>query len=233
MDRKQLLEHYEKQYIHEIESREKLNARVQNPLTIIVAFVGALSFLLQNYGHPGFNLISISFISLFTLSVIAVMVALYFFIKAWHGNHYRFMPSASTNETHRIALQEYYTTHGDGATQAIDKFDDYLMEHYIKYASFNSQCNDKRSLNIHHANGFIIIATGFAFFSFLVFYFGDLDKAKQSKAVEVSIVTPIILKGALMPNDRVTPPPPPPPPPAREIKEGVRPSAPPPKPNGK
>jgi len=45
----ELKEFYEKLYFLEAEARDKIHSRLQLPLTLILAIIGAVAFLLQNY----------------------------------------------------------------------------------------------------------------------------------------------------------------------------------------
>lgn len=228
MERKDVFQLYEKLYFHEIDTREKLNSRLQTPLTLIVSFVGVLAFLLQNYGHQGFSVAAILFSVLIVLSSVALAFAAVFFVKSWYNNTYSFLPSAQLTEDYRQSLIKLYEPYENGAQLASDYFSKYVMEYYIRYSSANTECNDRRSIYLHKTNSALIVTATIAFLAFLAFFFGGLDKANIKKPTEVSVVSPVTLIGGNMPNPpkndqskKVTPPLPPPPPPPRQIREGV------------
>jgi magnesium-transporting ATPase (P-type) len=228
MEMKDVFQLYEKLYFHEIDSREKLNSRLQTPLTLIVSFVGVLAFLLQNYGHKGFSITSNLFFFLIFLSTVALTFAAVFFVKSWYNNTYSFLPSAQVSEDYRQTLIKLYEPYENGAQLASDYFSSYVMEYYIRYSSANTLCNDRRSIYLHKTNGALITTAAVAFLAFLAFFFGDLDKAHINKPTEISIVSPVTFIGGNMPDQpnsdqltKVAPPPPPPPPPPRQIREGV------------
>jgi hypothetical protein len=208
----ELLQHYEKLYTHEINAREHLNARLQLPLAIIVSFFGALFYLIQNYEHKTFKLVSSAYVCLLILTAGALIVATYFFKRAAHDNKYEFMPAADVIEPHRLELQKHYALHPRLDGQSIDEFEAYLIEHYIKYSSLNTRCNDGRSLSLHHTNSAIIAAGALGAIAFLVFYFGKLEKVPEIKTTSVQIVSPIQLKGIIVAEPQPAPPPPQPPP---------------------
>jgi len=228
MEKKDVFQLYEKLYFHEIDSREKLNSRLQTPLTLIVSFVGVLAFLLQNYGHQGFSAAAIVFSMLIISSSAALAFAAVFFVKSWYNNTYSFLPSAQLTEDYRQTLIKLYEPYENGAQLASGYFSDYVMDYYIRYSSANTECNDRRSIYLHKTNSALIATAAVAFCAFLSFFFGGLDKANIRKPTEVSVVSPITLIGESMPNPpkddqsgKVTPPLPPPPPPPRQIREGV------------
>ena len=221
MTKKDIFLLYEKLYFHEIDSREKLNSRLQTPLTLIVSFVGVLAFLLQNYGHQGFSLAAVLFSVLIVLSATALASAAFCFVKSWYNNTYFFLPLAQETENYRQTLIKHYEPYENGEQLASEHFSDYLMSYYVRYSSDNTECNDQRSIYLHKTNSALIITAAIAFLAFLVFFFGGLDKANIKNPTDVSIVNPVVLIGGNMSNEPKKSIPPPPPPPPRQIREGV------------
>ena len=228
MAKNPLFDLYEKLYFHEIDVREKLSGRLQTPMAIIVSLVGVLTYLLQNFdnGHTGNSVVV--FLSLFSLSSVMLVFAIYFFVRSWYGNTYAFLPSAEATEQYRQLLQKTYEQYKNGDALAETYLNDYLCTKYISCATQNTQCNDLRSLNLHKTNGSLIASTVLVAVTFLVFFMGDLGSTKGSKPTEVVIVKLVDVNGVIMadkkpepPKEVAPPPPPPPPPPTRLIKEGV------------
>lgn len=230
MSKNPLFDVYEKLYFHEIEVREKLGGRLQTPMAIIVSLIGVLAFLIQNFDKEYGSGFAIAFVVSLIASSLALIVAVYFFVRSWYGNTYAFLPSAEDTEEYRQLLQKTYEQCQDGDVLAETYLYDYLCTYYIKCSTQNTQCNDKRSLNLHKTNGTLIAATAFIAISFLIFFLGDLDRAKINKPTEIVIVKPVDIKGAVMTKKdseppkkekEVSPPPPPKPPALRLIKEGI------------
>jgi hypothetical protein len=176
IEKKEIFQLYEKLYFHEIDAREKLNSRLQIPLTLIISFVGLLAFLLQNYKHHGFSAPMFFFFVLIVVSYVALALATFFFIKSWWNHTYSFLPSAQVTEDYRLALIEYYENHENNMQLVSEYFSDYLMTHYIRCSSANTARNDLRSVNLHKTNGTLIVTAIIAFVAFLFFFFGNLDK---------------------------------------------------------
>lgn len=222
-----LIDLYEKLYFHEIEVREKLGGRLQTPMAIVVSLIGVLTYLLQNFDKGRTSTSTVAFLFLFAISIVTLVTAVYFFVRSWYGNTYAFLPSAAATEEYRQLLQKTYEKYKDGDSLAETYLNDYLCTKYIECATQNTQCNDLRSLHLHKTNGTLIASTVLIAVTFLVFFMGDLDRAKASKPIEVVIVKPVDNKGIIMtekkaePPKQIAPPPPPPPPPTRLIKEGV------------
>lgn len=219
---------YEKLYFHEIEVREKLGGRLQTPMAIIVSLIGVLAYLLQNFDKDHAGAARSTFLFLFGLTTLTLVAAVYLFVRSWWGHAYAFLPSAGATEEYRLLLQRTYEQYKDGDSLAETYLNDYLCTKYIACATQNTKCNDLRSISLHKTNGILIISTVLVAVTFLVYFMGDLDKAKTGKPTEVVIVKPVDVNGAIMndkkpepPKPLSTPPSPPPPPPTRLIREGV------------
>lgn len=221
MSKNTLFDLYEKLYFHEIEVREKLGGRLQAPMAIIVSLIGVLGFLIQNFDKQQSTSAASLFIILLVASASTLSFAIYFFIRSWYGNTYAFLPSAEDTEEYRQLLESTYKQYTNGNILAENYLYDYLCSHYIKCATQNTRCNDQRSLNLHRANGTLIIVTLLVAMSFLTFFVGDLDRTKGNKPNEIVIVKPVDIKGTLTTDRKPEPPeagvgvgaPPPPPPP--------------------
>lgn len=224
-NRKDALHLYEKLYFHEADAREKLNARLQTPLALIISLIGVVAFLLQNYEHRGFTPSATLFALFLTMAVIALIAAAYFFVQSWYDNTYSFVPSARVTEEYRQLLVETYKPYDGGDKLATDYFHDYMLKSYIDSSTANTAVNDKRSIDIHKTNGALIITAGITFIAFLTFFFGGLQKGRAAAPPETKIEVTVKAEGIQMSNDpkgkAANPPPPPPPPPLRQIREGV------------
>jgi hypothetical protein len=200
MKESELFELYERLYFHELEVRDGLDARLQMPMAIIVAVSGAIAFLLQNIESPSILLKSWLFVVPTVVSAIALIFAVYFFIRSWYGHEYAFIPSASEAEEYRKKLIKTYKPYRGGSRLVTRYFRKYLYDYYVELSSNNTQINDQRSLYIHKARTCLIAAVSLLFVSFLVFYFSELDKSKHSKVSNVRVIGTIDVRGVK--NDR-------------------------------
>lgn len=224
-NRKDALQLYEKLYFHEADAREKLNARLQTPLALIISLSGVVAFLLQNYEHRGFTPSATLFALFLTAAVFALIATSFFFVRSWYNNTYSFLPSAKVTEGHRQLLIEMYKPYDGGDKLVTEYFQDALIQSYIDSSSANTVVNDKRSINIHKTNGALVITAAITFAAFLMFFFGGLQKGKAPEPPAAKVEITIKAEGVQMSNDpkgkAANPPPPPPPPPLRQIREGV------------
>ena len=164
-----ILELYGKLYFHEIESRERLDSRLQLPLALIVSIIGVISFLIQNVELGEWKSALIFFIVITVSSIISLISCIYFFIRSWYNNTYYFLPSARDSENYRKTLLETYKNQERGDELANKYFDEYLVNTFIECSTKNTSINDERSVNIHKTNGLIIITAIFSSTFFILF----------------------------------------------------------------
>ncbi len=193
MQKKQVIELYEKLYFHEIETREKLNSRLQIPLTIIISIVGLLSFLLQNYEHKSYSTAEIIFLISIAITFSILISAIFFFIRSWYNYTYSFLPTACETEEYRNKLIEMYQPYSEDVDLASKYFTEFLMRSYVECSSINTRNNDLRLLNLHKTNRQIVYTVAIAFISFLAFFLGNLEKDQSTKISQVSVISPITL----------------------------------------
>jgi len=79
MNRDNLFKFYEKLYFHEIEMREKLNARIQIYLAIIAALFSLIAFILKNVTKLEFAGTGFSFIIILAVDIVFLFIAIYYF----------------------------------------------------------------------------------------------------------------------------------------------------------
>lgn len=197
MTEDKLNELYEKLYFLEIESREKIYSRLQLPLTLIVAIVGALVFLLQNADFETATatpsrVMFIVFIAAATLTLVA---AIYLFINALYNHTYLFLPDSSATANYKELLEQTYAQFQNSQQLVENALRKYIINYYIEYAAFNTRVNDRRSMFLHFCNGAIVGTTILLFAAYLSFYFGGLDKNNNAKPpTDVRVIKPVEIR---------------------------------------
>lgn len=193
MTERELLQFYEKLYFHEIEAREKIHAPMQLPLTLLLALLGGVIFLFQNFDFQAgtWSALTVMFLFFFSFGVLGLTVAMLWFVNALYNNTYWFLPDSSTTAAYRSKLEAIYSAWDRRDQLIAQAMDAYLGKYFVEYASFNAQVNDRRSAFIHLCNGAIIGAAVLFIFAYLAFYFGDLDKGRIKAPVEVRITQPV------------------------------------------
>jgi len=191
MNEEQLFKLYEKLYFHEIDMRERLNSRLQIPLTIIALLFGFLAFMLQNKCTKVGNITELVFWILFSLSFLAISLSLLFFILSWYSYKHKLLPSAISTDLYKEDLIEHYKDH-ENPDKLVEKYlKKYLYDYYRDFSSENTVINDRKSFYLHLTNLFLIISVGLSFLTFIPFYFGPLDKSNFVEPIRVVIEQPI------------------------------------------
>lgn len=199
MDEQKLFELYEKLYFHEVEAKEKIAARLQIPLAILLSIASLYGYFLKGYSIENSNLWNIVFSILGIVSLICFGRSLIYFKQAFFGSTYSFLPAAKIAEDYRQELltlyKDYDGTDGylDCQTLVSHHFKNYLLTSYIDCSSYNTKINDYRSEALHKCNSFIIFNILPLAFLFIVFTLANIDKNNIEKEYKVKITNPITL----------------------------------------
>jgi hypothetical protein len=189
----ELKQFYEKLYFHEIDSRDKVQGRLQLSLTLLLAVSGAVVFLFQNFDYQTgvWTALRWTFAFFFCMGTILLVVGMVFFVKAFYNNAYYFLPDSKQTAEYKKLLETTYEEFDEREKLVSEALDQYITGYYIEYAAFNTQTNDRRSAYVHLCNGAIVGAAVLFIAAFLAFYFGDLDKSKIKPAAEVFVTKPV------------------------------------------
>jgi len=185
---------YERLYFHELDARDKIHARLQVPLTLLLAIVGAVVFLFQNFDYQTrlWSAPRVAFAFFFVSGTVILVIAAIWFVKALYNNAYYFLPDSKKTAEYKLLLQKTYEPYENKNQLVSEALERYIRDYYVEYAAFNTQVNDRRSAYIHLCNGALVAAALLFVFAYLLFYFGDLDKGRLR--TEVFIAKPIEVK---------------------------------------
>jgi hypothetical protein len=192
MNNSELFNLYEKLYFNEVEAREHIASRLQTPLALIVAMGGAICYLLQNCQKSEYNFFTTAFAWFMAVSVIGLLFGIYYFVRSFYNNQYKFLPTALTLDSRRRQLESFYFIYPNSNELVENCLRDDILKYYIDYSSFNTQTNEKRILYLYKTTQALIFSATFSVLSFCFFYFGGLDKTP-----EVNIVKPVEIKGTI------------------------------------
>jgi hypothetical protein len=181
----------EKLYFHEVDVRDKINARLQVPLAIGVAMVGVLSFMLQNVEHSASGFSVFFFYAAMFFAAGFIFLSASYFVKAAWGTEYQFVAPGSSWTEYRDQCVSTYKDVSDKIPLIRQAFIQTLSSEYGIKSKFNSEANDLRSYHLHFTLKFLINAGAYAFIAFIFFHFGNIDKNMNKKPLLVEIVSPI------------------------------------------
>lgn len=179
MNQEQLFSLYEKLYFQELERREKLSARLNVPLAILVAVVGLLSFMLNNAPVGVSAWPSIFFWVFFLSASIATVLGAWFFKSSWFGHTDKLLPTANETEAYRCQLIDLYKDFGEKEQLVEDAMKKYLYDYYKQFSSENTVNNDARAYHLYQATYAITVAVLLAFLAFIPYFFVKQEGLKN------------------------------------------------------
>jgi hypothetical protein len=231
MEPEKVFELYEKLYFHEVDAREKIAARLQIPLAILLSITSVFAIFLKGADFTNYSGWNITFFVIVAISLLLHGVSAAYFIKSFYGHSYEFIPTAVDSETYRQELISTYREFDDRDELVRKYFKEYLFKYYSECATKNTLANDQRSKFIHKCNTYFVINLIPLILAFIIFTFTGIDKNGVEKSYKVIIDQPIKLEipeSNINLNDEAVKmtqpnrPAPPPPPPKRIIKEDVQ-----------
>lgn len=179
MNQEQLFSFYEKLYFQELERREKLSARLNIPLAILVAVVGFQSFMLNSapFGVLGWS--GLLFWTFFVLASCATAVGAWFFRASWFGHTDKLLPTANETEAYRSQLIDLYKDFDEKEKLVEDALTQYLYDYYKQFSSENTVNNDTRAYRLYQATYAITVAVLLAFLAFIPYFFVRQEGVKN------------------------------------------------------
>lgn len=202
-----------------------MTTRVQIPLALLTAAIGALGFMGQNVNRELSNTWMAWFYVLFLSSVFFVIVSGYFCTKCASGHLYQMTSFADQWRDYHKSCVDTYASQPESDRSALieNAFRETVKEKYVECASANALINELRAYHFNRTINIFIVALAFISATFLVYFLGSLDKSLQNKPTEIKMVAPITVKGDVV-STKPAPPPPPPPPPTRYVRDDRPPS---------
>jgi len=174
---------YEKIYNTESERKEKLMARLNLPLTIIVALLSFLSYLLSKAPSRETTEGVFFWIS-YIMAVVYLLVAMAHFSKAWRvRNEDLIIPPADKLETYRKTLVDY---HDGDREKANSLFMQTMMEYHIMGATRNALNNDSRSIQLDLFSKYVIYAVIVSIIAFTPTYLSSKNQDNKDVRAETT-----------------------------------------------
>lgn len=198
---------YESIHLHELEHRERIQARMQVSLGLAVALASGLAYLFQGADLHAGSFTFFAFAALFLVSSVALALASYHLVRVFWKFNYREIPVAQIVREYEGESHAYLHSSppppelvalGGGVTadQAFkNDFDDFLIEKFVNSATHNAGVNERRANHLYSANREILITAGAALVAFIIFTLGDLKDHKPQR-VQVAGTTDVSISSA-------------------------------------
>ncbi|MGE1091362.1 hypothetical protein [Pseudomonas zeae] len=162
---------YEKLYFHELDRKDKLLARLNLPLGMIVGLLTFFGFLLSK-PPSGDDWPYVFFWVFYDWAFVAFVLALWHFRKAWIRGEYDYViPVLKRLEDHlQGQLKPYFGTDEDGLNSYFEKV---IYDYYVEGATINATNNDQRSNEIDQLSKYVALSATFAIASFIPFFIAN------------------------------------------------------------
>ena len=180
-------EFYEKQYFHELTSRDRIQSLLQIPFAIVASLVAILASFIKDYQPAaGSDALVLGFLlagNLFLLFSVGKI-----FLQCFHGHSYECLPFANVISNYRDELIGYYEQNKEAEEyDPIDKADKHIQktiqDYYIKCAAYNAQVNTYRGYKWHSLIPKIIYLMVLVAVTYVYFNINDLDGKKNASYV--------------------------------------------------
>ena len=142
-------EFYEKQYFHELASRDRMQTILQIPFAVVVSLVAILASFVKDYETSG-NGSALMFGGLLAINLAFLISACNIFLKCFHGDSYLSMPVLEDLSKHRQVLIDYFsTTKGadedyNPVEEADKEMSNIIEGYYVECSTFNAKVNTYR-----------------------------------------------------------------------------------------
>jgi hypothetical protein len=160
MDKSARQEFYEKRYFHELDAREKIEARIKTPMAMFVIVFGLIGYLAKETVLKSNFELEFGFWLFSGAAIFTFVLSLFFFFKTIYGYHYFLLPTPDDLEKYfEESVSEYCNTNrGKARSWASEAFEEYLFDCYVSYTSQNTRNNDAKALNLTYCIGALIFS---------------------------------------------------------------------------
>jgi hypothetical protein len=199
MTKDKLFEIYKNNYFHEMDVRDKFIGRIQLNFALVAAIFTLISYMVRMIDYDQ----STNAISIFWVLIVVVcglsIGCLTHLLKAYWGNEYKGMPSATDSDNYRIELVKHrgqiknynlqYPSNAQPTINVDKTMKLYLYSKYRDCSSFNTDVNDIRSAHIHQSFKWLLFLLIPFILAGCVFIFGNLDVSSPRKETPIKNVS--------------------------------------------
>jgi hypothetical protein len=183
------LEFYKELYHKENERRQEVLTSLNIPIAIITALSSGTFFFITSFDYSIEAFLTGIFIALISLTGLALLLAIYFLIRAFSdftkGYEYSGVPYANELYDWNKNLEEYFETYENDKTLAAAHFETYLMENLVKHTEHNMYVNDKKHGYIYRSKKFLILALVLMLMTLVPFGYNYFKKDKEIHKVQM------------------------------------------------
>ena len=174
---------YEKQYYHEIESKQKIDLRLQTIIVFTFAWLNLATYTLQVIDYENNKLISLVFYNLMTMYFVFVLKSMRYSIFSFYGSTYQYLQSPLVFDDYYNETNDYYTKHENDPDFADGELKFFIKENLIRSTHHNCTLNDERSQKAFESVKWLVISFLPFSLAFAIFIAFKLDLKHPTKPI--------------------------------------------------
>lgn len=186
----QVFEFYERAYWFELDTREKIVARLQVPIGILLALFGAQAYMLLGADLTKSTWIYSCFLLILLIAFCFCARSAQLMFQVMSGHIYRFIPTLQEFERYRLSCYAKFRC-VEGADQWMEhwvetSFRTELCEKIVGSTSYNAVINEDRSTRAWRAHTLLLWSGILTVLAFCIFFLGNLREVPIHKIELVS-----------------------------------------------
>ena len=189
---------FQRQYDFEIDQKNNLASSMNTPFVALTVVGGGLSTLTTSFAYSS-DRPTYCFVVFVGLGAIALLVSLYFVLRAFLGYKYQKIASARDLVAYLRDLEAWYLKNGEAVNIAKSKaqmdYQDFIEECMADATEHNSQINIRRGEFLHLGTTGIAISFVLLFCSMPSFLYQKVYKLEGVQKIEIVKPIPQPLQG--------------------------------------
>ncbi|HDY7993030.1 TPA: hypothetical protein ACGUT0_003670 [Vibrio vulnificus] len=182
---------YEKLYYHELESKQKIDLRLQSLIVFTAAWLNAVAYILQTIDLNESTMTLLFFYNLITLYCVFIVRSLYFSISSFYGSVYQYLEKPSVFRNYYNEYYDYCKDNNKSTKEAKNELKLFIMDSITSCTDNNSNLNDLRSKNAFEATRWLVYSFAPFTLAFVIFIVFNLDLKHPTKPILIEVVTQI------------------------------------------
>jgi hypothetical protein len=138
-------------YDFELVRKDQLTEALTLPIGVLTVLGSVLGAMAQSFNYHQHDAVTLTFIVMVVLDVIAFTVCLSYLARAYHAQTYTYLPTLKELHETEGDLTEFYESTGGTREQAAADFTLSFEERIIHAADANTASNDRRSSLLHRS----------------------------------------------------------------------------------
>jgi len=182
-----LLNLFKESYYFELDRKDKINANLNFPITILVLVVGVLSYYLNNLPNLNHDFTSVIFyISVFAL-IVNICFCFYFLYRCFTGYGYDYVSPTTEIDRYVNDIHKYNSQVDEKGKMNVDhELTALLIEQYCRCATTNSQNNIRKTGYLRSTSVSLLCAVIIVAISTFPFFILKYQLSSEVQKVEIT-----------------------------------------------